>query len=210
VSRVELLMRFGTRLQSYVRPACRASDEALALMDFRALRSADQSGGLSRPCVATEFGSAGPTGWPVRSTRDYLPPASPQPLTNFMKRAKRSRRTSFAGLSSRRAMDFEWRRWFTCRTRLVFAFLGMRRCLLAVRRHRILAHHFFRVVVRLRRIEIDLLVLRATVGLARLLARQGRRDEARAMLAEIYGWFTEGFDTGDLKDAKTLLDELNG
>src|SRR5262245_52535980 len=62
VSRVELLTRFGTRLQSYIRPAYRASDEALALMDFRALRSADQSGGLSRPCVATEFGSAGPTG----------------------------------------------------------------------------------------------------------------------------------------------------
>ena len=38
---------------------------------------------------------------------------------------------------------------------------------------------------------------------------QGRRDEARAMLAEIYGWFTEGFDTADLKDAKALLDELN-
>jgi len=40
VSRVELLTRFGTRLQSYIRPVCRASDEALALMDFRALRSA--------------------------------------------------------------------------------------------------------------------------------------------------------------------------
>ena len=50
--------------------------------------------------------------------------------------------------------------------------------------------------------------LRATVGLARLLAKQGRRDEARAMLAEIYGWFTEGFDTADLKDARALLDEL--
>ena len=67
VSRVELLTRFGTRLQSYIRPAYRASDEALALMDFRALRSADQSGGLSRPCVATEFGSAGPTGSPSAS-----------------------------------------------------------------------------------------------------------------------------------------------
>jgi hypothetical protein len=44
--------------------------------------------------------------------------------------------------------------------------------------------------------------------LARLLARQGRRDEARTMLAEIYNWFTEGFDTADLKDAKSLLDEL--
>ena len=51
--------------------------------------------------------------------------------------------------------------------------------------------------------------LRATTSLARLLATQGRRDEARAMLAEIYGWFTEGFDTADLKDAKALLDELS-
>jgi hypothetical protein len=45
-------------------------------------------------------------------------------------------------------------------------------------------------------------------SLARLLAKRGRRDEARAMLAEIYNWFTEGFDTADLKDAKALLDEL--
>ena len=51
--------------------------------------------------------------------------------------------------------------------------------------------------------------LRGTTSLARLLAKQGRCDEARAMLAEIYGWFTEGFDTADLKEAKTLLDELN-
>ena len=53
------------------------------------------------------------------------------------------------------------------------------------------------------------LELRATMSLARLLAAQGRRDEAHAMLAEIYGWFTEGFDTADLKDAKALLDELS-
>jgi len=52
--------------------------------------------------------------------------------------------------------------------------------------------------------------LRVTTSLARLLAKQGRRDEARTMLAEIYGWFTEGFDTADLKDAKALLDELAG
>jgi predicted ATPase len=51
--------------------------------------------------------------------------------------------------------------------------------------------------------------LRATVSLARLLAEQGRRDEARAILSEIYNWFTEGFDTADLKDAKALLDELS-
>jgi predicted ATPase len=51
--------------------------------------------------------------------------------------------------------------------------------------------------------------LRATTSLARLLAKQSRRDEARTMLAEIYGWFTEGFDTADLKEAKALLEELN-
>ena len=51
--------------------------------------------------------------------------------------------------------------------------------------------------------------LRATLGLARLLAKQGRRDDARTMLADIYGWFTKGFDTADLKDAKSLLDELS-
>jgi class 3 adenylate cyclase/tetratricopeptide (TPR) repeat protein len=51
--------------------------------------------------------------------------------------------------------------------------------------------------------------LRATMSLARLLAKQDKRDEARAMLAEIYSWFTEGFDTADLKDAKVLLEELS-
>jgi tetratricopeptide (TPR) repeat protein len=50
--------------------------------------------------------------------------------------------------------------------------------------------------------------LRSTTSLARLLAKQSKGDEARAMLAEIYGWFTEGFDTADLKDAKALLGEL--
>ncbi|MBV8137799.1 MAG: AAA family ATPase [Deltaproteobacteria bacterium] len=51
--------------------------------------------------------------------------------------------------------------------------------------------------------------LRATTSLARLLRDTGRRAEARAVLAEIYDWFTEGFDTTDLKDAKALLDELS-
>ena len=51
--------------------------------------------------------------------------------------------------------------------------------------------------------------LRGTTSLARLLAKQGRPDEARTMLAEIYNWFTEGFDTADLKDAKVVLDELS-
>jgi class 3 adenylate cyclase/tetratricopeptide (TPR) repeat protein len=51
--------------------------------------------------------------------------------------------------------------------------------------------------------------LRATVSLARLLMNHGRRDKALSMLAEIYNWFTEGFDTADLKEAKSLLDELS-
>ena len=50
--------------------------------------------------------------------------------------------------------------------------------------------------------------LRTTASLARLLASADRRDEGRAMLAEIYNWFTEGFDTVDLKEAKALLEEL--
>jgi tetratricopeptide (TPR) repeat protein len=52
------------------------------------------------------------------------------------------------------------------------------------------------------------LELRATISLARLLDKQGKREEARSMLAEIYNWFTEGFDTADLKEAKALLDEF--
>jgi predicted ATPase len=50
--------------------------------------------------------------------------------------------------------------------------------------------------------------LRAATGLARLWAEQGKRGEARDLLAPTYGWFTEGFDTADLKDAKAFLDQL--
>ena len=50
--------------------------------------------------------------------------------------------------------------------------------------------------------------LRAATSLARLWRDQGKRNEARDLLAPIYGWFTEGFDTPDLKEAKALLDEL--
>ncbi len=52
------------------------------------------------------------------------------------------------------------------------------------------------------------LELRAVMSLSRLWQQQGKKDEARQMLAEIYGWFTEGFDTADLKEAKALLEEL--
>jgi predicted ATPase len=51
-------------------------------------------------------------------------------------------------------------------------------------------------------------VLRAAMSMARLWRDQGKRQEARELLAPVYGWFTEGFDTLDLKEAKVLLDEL--
>ena len=53
------------------------------------------------------------------------------------------------------------------------------------------------------------LELRAAMSLSRLWQKQGKKAEARQLLAEIYGWFTEGFDTRDLKEAKALLDELS-
>jgi predicted ATPase len=49
--------------------------------------------------------------------------------------------------------------------------------------------------------------LRAAMSLSRLWQQQGKRDEARRMLADIYGWFIEGFDTADLQETKVLLDE---
>ncbi len=51
--------------------------------------------------------------------------------------------------------------------------------------------------------------LRAATSLAKLRMEEGQGDEARDLLAAVYDWFTEGFDTPDLRDAKALLDELN-
>lgn len=67
---------------------------------------------------------------------------------------------------------------------------------------------FREMIAVARRIGSKAYELRATTSLARLLAEQGKRDEARAMLADIYNQFTEGFDTSDLNDARALLDEL--
>ena len=53
------------------------------------------------------------------------------------------------------------------------------------------------------------LELRAAMSMSRLWQRQGKKSEAQGLLAGIYGWFTEGFDTADLKAAKTLLEELS-
>jgi predicted ATPase len=58
-----------------------------------------------------------------------------------------------------------------------------------------------------RRQQAKSLELRATMSLSRLWQQQGKRTDARQLLAPIYGWFTEGFDTADLQEAKALLDE---
>ena len=61
-----------------------------------------------------------------------------------------------------------------------------------------------------RRQETKSLELRAAMSLARLWQQQGKHAEARALLAPVYDWFTEGFDTADLQEAKGLLEELEG
>jgi class 3 adenylate cyclase/tetratricopeptide (TPR) repeat protein len=68
--------------------------------------------------------------------------------------------------------------------------------------------NFHESIALARRMGAKAWELRTTISLARLLVSQDRRDEARAMLTDIYNWFTEGFDTADLKDAKALLDQL--
>jgi class 3 adenylate cyclase/tetratricopeptide (TPR) repeat protein len=74
-----------------------------------------------------------------------------------------------------------------------------------------LAEHDFREAIEVaKRMSAKSWELRATMSLARQLRDTGHRDEAGTMLAEIYNWFTEGFDTADLKDAKALLEELRG
>ena len=60
-----------------------------------------------------------------------------------------------------------------------------------------------------RRQQAKSLELRAAMSLSRLWQQQGKRTEARDLLAPVYGWFTEGFDTADLQEAKALLDELS-
>ena len=61
-----------------------------------------------------------------------------------------------------------------------------------------------------RRQEAKSLELRAAMSLSRLWQQQGKQAEARELLASVYGWFTEGFDTADLQEAKVLLEELGG
>jgi len=72
------------------------------------------------------------------------------------------------------------------------------------------AEHAFRAAIEIAQAqEAKSWELRATTSLARLLVDQERRQEAHVLLAPLYGWFTEGFDTADLKEAKALVDELS-
>ena len=69
--------------------------------------------------------------------------------------------------------------------------------------------HFERAVAVARKQKARSRELRAATSMARLWREQGKRQQARELLAPIYGWFTEGFDTLDLKHATALLDELS-
>ena len=68
--------------------------------------------------------------------------------------------------------------------------------------------HFQRALAVARQRQAKSWELRAAMSLARLWRDQGKAREARELLAPVYGWFTEGFDTRDLKEAKALLGEL--
>jgi predicted ATPase len=68
--------------------------------------------------------------------------------------------------------------------------------------------HFADALTTARHQQAKSLELRASMSLARLWRDQGKVQQARELLAPVYGWFTEGFDTRDLKEAKALLDEL--
>jgi predicted ATPase len=68
--------------------------------------------------------------------------------------------------------------------------------------------YFERALSVARRQQAKSWELRAAMSMARLRRDQGKREEARELLAPVYGWFTEGFDTRDLKEAKALLEEL--
>jgi len=72
------------------------------------------------------------------------------------------------------------------------------------------AERCFRAAIDLARARTEKsLELRAATSLARLWQRQGKRDDARRLLGNVYGWFTEGFDTADLRAARGLLEDVS-
>jgi len=99
----------------------------------------------------------------------------------------------------------------TCAKRALLETVYIRKFRLRLKQgERSLAEADFREAIALaQKMSAKAWELRATMSLARLLRDTNRHDEARAMLGDIYNWFTEVFDTADLKDAKALLDELS-
>jgi predicted ATPase len=69
--------------------------------------------------------------------------------------------------------------------------------------------YFLKAIAIAQRQQAKSLELRATISLVRLWQQQGKHHAARNMLSEIYSWFTEGFDTKDLQEAKALIEELS-
>ena len=77
-------------------------------------------------------------------------------------------------------------------------------------RHGLQRECFLQALAIARRQQAKSLELRAAMSLGRLWQQQGKRAEAYELLAPIYGWFTEGFDTADLQEAKALLEDVGG
>jgi predicted ATPase len=112
----------------------------------------------------------------------------------------------FARGQRRRGFRTNKERWFEAEVHRIAGEIA----LLSPKRNTAKAQeHFERALAVARKQQAKSWELRAAMNMARLWRSQGKRDEARDLLAPVYGWFTEGFDTLDLKEAKALLDELH-
>jgi predicted ATPase len=115
------------------------------------------------------------------------------------------------GLNILRRVDNDMEPWWKAELYRLKGELRLRQRELEILRHadqEEAAEYFHQAVAIARAQKAKSLELRATMSLCRLWLQQSKRSEARRALAEIYGWFTEGFDTKDLREAKALLEEL--
>ena len=119
-----------------------------------------------------------------------------------LERADDARRSISEAMS---AMDTSKEAWFEAEVHHIVGEIALMRATPDMAQAE---EYFERALTVARRQEEKSWELRAAMSMARLWRDQGKRDEARELLAPVYGWFTEGFDTRDLKEAKALLDEL--
>jgi predicted ATPase len=105
-----------------------------------------------------------------------------------------------------RVTDKTGERWCTAELYRLTGALQLRQ---AARDERQAEDCFRQAIENSRRQQAKSFELRATMGLSRMWQQQGKRKDARQLLGPMYGWFTEGFDTADLQEAKALLDELS-